>query len=322
VNREQRLLAIVQAQTEIATSRLEPQAAMAVVAERARDVTGAEAAVVELLDGESMVYAHAVGSAAPYVGTRLAAASSLSGLCMRERRVIRCDDASRDERVDGQAALRVGAVSLLCAPLIHGAEPVGVLKVYAGQANCFDAEDEETLTLLSGVMAAHVGHAESHATTVRLSSEDALTGVGNRRAFDDRLSLECARRGRDGGELTLVVIDLDGFKAVNDAHGHPAGDGILRTAAAVLRRWTRSIDGVYRIGGDEFALLLPGASAESAAVLVERVSAHLADAHPLGISACFGIASAASDDPAGLVAAADAELYRVKRARHAGTLTG
>jgi diguanylate cyclase (GGDEF)-like protein len=315
MTREQRLLAIVQAQTEIAASRLDPQAVMAVVADRARDVTGAEAAVVELLEGDSMVYAHAVGTAAPFVGTRLAAAASLSGRCMREGRVIRCDDARGDERVDGDAAARVGAIAMICAPLAHGGAPVGVLKVYSAEPNSFDAEDEETLTLLSGVMAAHLDHAESHATTVRLSSEDALTGVGNRRAFDDRLELECARRARECGHLTLVLADLDGFKAVNDGHGHPAGDGILRTVAAVLRRWTRSIDGVYRIGGDEFALVLPGATAEAAAVLVERITAQLADAHPLGITASFGIAAATGDDPAGLVAAADAELYRVKRTR-------
>jgi len=317
MTREQRLLAIVQAQTEIATARLEPAAVMAVVAERALEVTGAEATVVELLEGEDMVYAHCAGTAAGHIGTRLPSSSSLSGRCIREARVLRCDDAAADDRIDRDAALRVGAVSMVCAPLIHDGETVGVLKVYSGQPHRFTAEDEETLALLSGVMAAHLGHAESHSQVVRLSTEDALTGVGNRRAFDERLALECARRSRDGGELTLVLIDLDGFKPINDAHGHPAGDGVLRTAAAVLRRWTRAIDGVYRIGGDEFALILPGASADAAGVLVDRISAHLVDAHPLGVTASFGIAAAESDEATALVDAADAALYRVKRSRQA-----
>jgi len=315
MTREQRLLAIVQAQTEIATARLEPDAVMAVVAERALEVTGAEAAVVEMLHGDEMVYAHCAGTAAEHTGTRLPSATSLSGRCVSEARVLRCDDASSDPRTDRDAAVRVGAVSIVCAPLFHGGATVGVLKVYAGQPNRFTADDEETLTLLSGVMAAHLGHAESNSQTVRLRTEDALTGIGNRRAFDERLALEAARRSRDGGELTLVLVDLDGLKPINDVHGHPAGDGVLRTAAAVLRRWTRAIDGVYRIGGDEFALILPGASVEAADVLVERIAAHLVDAHPLGIRASFGITAADSDDPAGLLAAAAAALYRVKRAR-------
>jgi diguanylate cyclase (GGDEF)-like protein len=317
MTREQRLLAIVQAQTEIATARLEPAAVMAVVAERALEVTGADAAVVELLEGDDMVYAHCAGAAAGHAGTRLPRATSLSGRCVTEGRALRCDDAATDARIDREAAVRVGAVSMVCAPLVHDGETVGVLKVYAGQPSRFTPEDEETLALLSGVMAAHLDHAESHSRTVRLSTEDALTGIGNRRAFDERLVLESARRSRDGGELTLVLVDLDGFKPINDTHGHPAGDGVLRTAAAVLRRWTRAIDGVYRIGGDEFALILPGATVEAAAVLVDRIAAHLVDAHPLGIRASFGIAAAETDDPAELVRAADQALYQVKRSRRA-----
>jgi diguanylate cyclase (GGDEF)-like protein len=229
--------------------------------------------------------------------------------------VLRCDDAATDPRIDRDAAIRDGAVSMVCAPLIHDGAAVGVLKVYASTPNSFDRDDEETLALLSGVMAAHLDHAESHAQTVHLSTADALTGIGNRRAFDERLALECARRAREGGLLTLVLLDLDGFGPINDTHGHPAGDGVLRTVAAVLERWTRAIDGVHRVGGDEFALILPGASVESAGVLVERISAHLTDAHPLRIRASFGIAAAAGDDPAELFAAADADLHRVKRSR-------
>ena len=314
---EQRLRAIVHAQTEIAAARLEPDVVMAVLAERTREVTGAEGVMVELVDGDGTVCAHAVGTAAPFVGTGFPAASSLSGSCLRERRPMRSDDTTADDRIEGGAAAPFGAASMLCAPLIHAGDPVGVLTVCSAQPRAFGAEDEDALGLLAGIVSAYLGPAEPRAATVRLSSEDPLTGIGNRRAFDDRLELECARRSRDGGDLTLVLLDLDGFAAVNERHGRPVGDGVLRTAAAVLRRWTRSIDGVYRTGGDEFALLLPGAGVEAAAVLVERIRAQFADAHSLGIAASFGIAAASGDDPAGLVAAAAAELAQVKRARRA-----
>ena len=134
--------------------------------------------------------------------------------------------------------------------------------------------------------------------------DDALTGLGNRHAYERRIAHECARRGRDGGLLTLVLVDLDGAQ----------GDGVRRTVAAVLQRWTRSIDGVYRVGEDRFALILPGADGQSGRALTERIAERLVDAHPLAASARFGVAQAGDEDPELLYAAAEAELLRLQRA--------
>jgi diguanylate cyclase (GGDEF)-like protein len=105
----------------------------------------------------------------------------------------------------------------------------------------------------------------------QLARVDSLTGLGNRRAFDEALDSELARSRRSGTSLSLLVADLDGFKEINDRHGHPRGDECLRQAADALRATVRRPDRCFRWGGDEFAILLEGADAESAAALAFRV---------------------------------------------------
>ena len=191
----------------------------------------------------------------------------------------------------------------LDAPLVHDGKPIGTLIVYADQPQAFTAADSETLTLLAGAVAAHLAQASAQPTHQHVW-DDALTGLGNRHAYQRRIAHEWARRGRDDGLLTLVLVDLDGAQ----------GDGVRRTVAAVLQRWTRSIDGVYRIGEDQFALILPGADAQSARALTERIAERLVDAHPLAASVRFGVAQAGDEDPERLYAAAAAELHRLQRA--------
>ena len=105
----------------------------------------------------------------------------------------------------------------------------------------------------------------------RLARVDSLTGLGNRRAFDESLEAELARARRAGTALSLIVADLNGFKEINDRHGHRRGDECLQQAAAALRATIRSPDRCFRWGGDEFTILLAGADAKAAAALAIRV---------------------------------------------------
>ncbi|HVM02455.1 MAG TPA: GGDEF domain-containing protein [Acidimicrobiales bacterium] len=139
---------------------------------------------------------------------------------------------------------------------------------------------------------------------------DPLTGIRNRRAFQVDLEREAARARRHRRPLTLAVVDLDGLKAVNDARGHAAGDDALRSMSRALRATARREDGTYRIGGDEFALLLVDAVVADEAVLVDRLRA--AGAPPCSV----GIAALVDDVESDLLAQADARLYELrKRAR-------
>ena len=180
---------------------------------------------------------------------------------------------------------------------------------------------------VTAVAAAFVALAREHSDARerayrRLAERDPLTGVGNYRALRERLDYEVVRHGRHGRGLTVVLIDLDGFKSVNDRHGHLAGDDVLRRVAAEITEAVRGEDTVVRQGGDEFAVLAPELGPDDAPALAERIAARiarvgLADA-PVGATvgwACFPTNGIGPDE---LLAHADADLRRRKGSGVAG----
>ncbi|MGN6587095.1 MAG: diguanylate cyclase domain-containing protein [Solirubrobacterales bacterium] len=307
------LRAIIRTQTDIVAGDLDPAGVMQLIAERAQELTRASAGVIELAEGEEMVYTVTSGEATPYLGTRLQRRTSLSGRCVSEGRVLRSDDTRDDERVDAKACRQVNAGSMICVPLAHRDQPVGVLKVYAPEAHHFDDGDVETLEMLSGLIAAHLSHANLYEAELREGRRDALTGLPNRRAFEERLPVELARASRTGQPLALCLLDLDGFKGVNDRLGHPAGDEVLRAVAQILDA-ARVADDCFRIGGDEFAIVMPETTAEEARLGVERIVAEVSAAHLAegAIGASFGVATGVDRDCEALIAAADEELLAAK----------
>ncbi|HET7121680.1 MAG TPA: sensor domain-containing diguanylate cyclase [Solirubrobacterales bacterium] len=308
-----RLRSIIHTQTEIAASDLDTQALMQLIAERAQELTDASAGVIEIPEEGRMVYRVTTGEATPYLGISLDANASLSGLCVREGTVLRSDDTRADSRVDAEACRRVSARSMLCVPLTHGEETVGVLKVYSPSPDHFDDGDVETLELLSELIAARISHANLYELEFHDNRHDALTGLSNRRAFEERLPVELARASRHQLPLALCLLDLDGFKRVNDRLGHQAGDEVLCGVAAVLDG-SRTADDCFRIGGDEFAILMPRTSHEEARVAATRIAAEIRAAAlgEGGIGASFGVASGAALDGGALLAAADRELLAAK----------
>jgi diguanylate cyclase (GGDEF)-like protein len=155
------------------------------------------------------------------------------------------------------------------------------------------------------------------------ATQDSLTGVWNRAAILEILEQELARAARDGTPVGIVLGDLDHFKRVNDTHGHPAGDTVLREATRSLRSQLRSYDALGRYGGEEFLFVLPGCNGPGTVMFAERVRQHLA-AHPIGLDArsipvtiSLG-ATAYEGNPATdsmlLFQAADAALYQAKSA--------
>jgi len=146
---------------------------------------------------------------------------------------------------------------------------------------------------------------------------DPLTGLLNRKALTDRFVELAEQAALTGEPIALVMCDVDRFKEINDAHGHERGDAVLKEAAYVMRRSLRSFELVYRLGGDEFLIVLPGATFKTAGELAEGVRRALQAARPGGIEVTMsiGVASARGSvafDP--LFRAADEALYRAKRA--------
>ncbi len=186
----------------------------------------------------------------------------------------------------------------------------------------FDTEATITASSLAGQAVIALDNARLHRIVERQALVDELTGLANRRQGDEALTAELARVDRLGGPVGLILTDLDDFKAVNDAHGHPTGDVVLRVFADVLRETVREIDVAVRWGGEEFALILPGTEVEGACEVAERVRSALAarsifslDGVPIRITASFGVAASVPGTTADtLVDAADDALYRAKRA--------
>jgi diguanylate cyclase (GGDEF)-like protein len=152
----------------------------------------------------------------------------------------------------------------------------------------------------------------------RLAHVDSLTGVANRRLFDETLPAEIAHAARHGSALSLVLADIDHFKQVNDMHGHAAGDEVIQAVGRTLRDCARGRDLVARYGGEEFAVLLPQTDLAHAMLFAERVRTTLAQAQlPRGVrvTASLGVAQLRPGcDAAELLAASDAALYRAKNA--------
>lgn len=145
------------------------------------------------------------------------------------------------------------------------------------------------------------------------AAHDPLTGLANRRAFDERLRSAAAQSARYGWTFTLVLMDLDGFKHVNDTLGHPAGDELLRRVGQALLRTLRTGDSAARVGGDEFAVLLGNTGLDALDPFVERLRRELpSEPTTVGVSVGAAVAPAESVDPAELVRIADARLYEHK----------
>ncbi|MBI5103674.1 MAG: diguanylate cyclase [Solirubrobacterales bacterium] len=163
-------------------------------------------------------------------------------------------------------------------------------------------------------------HDRLHGELGRVSRADPLTGCLNRRGFEERLGAELSRASRSGRPLALILLDLDGFKEINDSRGHAAGDALLRWTVATIERTLRPADALGRIGGDEFAVVLPDAGRAEAVEIAERLRQVLADQSP----ASLGVASFPTDGTTAeqLHQQADAELYAVKRGRKGGRITG
>jgi diguanylate cyclase (GGDEF)-like protein len=312
---KQRLLAIIATQNQIASSSLELQRVMDLVVEQAKQLVGAAAAVVELIEGDEMVYRAVSGTAVEHAGMRLSAAASMSGLAVATGQTLYCSNAASDDRVDRAACERVGATSMVCVPLLHASAVVGVLKAYDPRINAFAEDDLVALELLSGVIASHMAHANDYQEQEHASIHDALTGLPNRRAFDRRIAAEGARARRYGDTSAICSLDLDGFKQVNDTVGHTAGDAVLRAVAQHFDI-LRGEDEAYRVGGDEFAMVLVGATIDGAELVARRIQAAIAiDPTCRGVTISCGTAELDATDPLGSVEAADAELYAAKALR-------
>ena len=210
----------------------------------------------------------------------------------------------------------------VCMPMMAQGEPIGLLHLrFPDDSPCLNTDDQA----LAAAMAEQIGLAISNLKlrdVLRMQSiRDALTGLFNRRYLDESLALEVERATRSGSPLGIVMLDIDRFKTFNDVHGHDAGDAVLHALGACLQSHVRSGDVACRYGGEEFAMILPGASLEAtrerADALREAVGRLGAvfdgqTAAPITISAGVAVFPEHGETVDALLKAADMALYRAK----------
>jgi diguanylate cyclase (GGDEF)-like protein len=275
--------------------------------EGAAAVTGADAALVRLTarDDEAALVAS--------IGVPSDGAEPVTGPPDGSRPTIVQVSYSYAEPAEGQ--IHRG----LAVPLVAAAGAVGTLCVYTKDPDRrFDASEGKRLAELAGGASTAIENARQFREARQLADLDALTGLHNRRYFHETLGRECARAHRYSRRLGLIVFDIDDFKDVNDRVGHLAGDGALAEMAERVRSVVRSADIPCRVGGDEFAVVMPESGLEQGEQLFQRLQAAIGgrgigQAGRLHISA--GVTELnPEDDSISFFERADAALYRAKDA--------
>lgn len=225
-------------------------------------------------------------------------------------------------QVFGHDHLLVGYNSLLVMPLQkEKGEVSGALTVAMKKAAAFSKTRQEILELIAAQVAVKIDLGQAHEEINRLATIDGLTDLHNHRAFQNGLEVMLDREKRRNGSLSLLLCDIDHFKKINDHHGHPFGDKVLKEVAGILRRAARSVDLAARYGGEEFALVLEGSGEQGGLQMGERIRQEIenlmlpSENGPVQITLSLGLAvyPEHGEDKELLISRADQALYRAKK---------
>ena len=292
------------------------------------ETLGFESCAVSLLerhDGNEVLAVKAgSGLRAAVTGMRFPRGQGLIWKVMETQTPVLVPDLHADSRVIRKDA---GVRSGIYAPLVSRSRTVGVLSAYKADVNAFTEPDLHLLTVVARYIASSVELNHAYDDLKAMATTDGLTGIANRRVFIERLEQEIARSERTTHPLSIVLFDLDGFKAINDTYGHCAGDAFLIHVGRALSHGLRKVDVAARYGGDEFVLLLPETGEPDAHAGISRlhgVTIPVAQRTDVSVDLQFSWGSAtwpadgaSADD---LLRVADVRLYRMKEAH--GRLPG
>jgi diguanylate cyclase (GGDEF)-like protein len=287
------------------------------VRESTAAVGGYDAVIVWLMDDATKRLVNADGAAADPPDEALRGAGpGLAGRAAKSGRIAFEGPSGQVRFTDSNGGLVRG----IAIPLIVGARVVGALEARHDEPELPTIEAIEILEMLATHAATAIESARLHEVIEQRSQMDALTHLSNRRRLEEDLDDECKRCARYGRPMAFVMLDVDHFKAFNDAHGHPRADVILQEVAEVISGCVRSTDTAYRYGGEEFCILLRETTAVDGMILAERVRQRIQARFESGatptVTASFGVAefSAATPVPRSLIEAADAAMYESKHA--------
>jgi diguanylate cyclase (GGDEF)-like protein len=321
-----RRLAILTDVVKTANSILEPRKVIELVVEKIRQLIPSEAWSLLMVDEEKqeLVFEAALGAKGRDVTSfRLKMGEGVAGWVAQTGKPAIVNDAARDPRFTARVDTRTQfeTRSILCAPLVSRGRTIGVLEIINKRGGRFTRHDLSLLLTLVEPCAIAIENAILFQRTEQLTITDDLTRLFNSRYLNLYLGREIKRCKRHGIPLSVIFLDLDGFKGINDQYGHLAGSGTLTEVGTILAQGVRESDILARYGGDEFVVVLPETPASGALVIAERLRRAIEEhrfLEPQGIaariSASFGISTYPDHalSPEGLIQKADQAMYRVK----------
>jgi diguanylate cyclase (GGDEF)-like protein len=309
-----------------ANSILEPRKIIELIMAKVQELIPSEAWSILMLDEEKqeLTFELALGEKGKDVAVfRVKVGEGIAGWVAQTGEPTIVNDTSKDPRFARRfdASTQFQTKSVLCAPLISRGRTIGVVQVINKQGGKFTQADLELLLTLVEPCAIAIENAILFQRTEQLTITDDLTRLFNSRYLNLYISREIKRCKRHGIPLSVIFLDLDGFKGVNDAYGHLAGSRTLTEVGGILVEAVRESDILARYGGDEFVVVLPETPPSGALVIAERIRKAI-ESHSFlkdqgleaRISASFGIASYPDHalTPEGLIQKADQAMYRVK----------
>jgi diguanylate cyclase (GGDEF)-like protein/putative nucleotidyltransferase with HDIG domain len=286
------------------------------ICRQVRNAFGYDLARIEMLDPgrEELVVEAEAGYGPELMGRRVRMGEGLAGVAADSGEPVLANSVVEEPRY---IALDPGICSALSLPLKYREELMGVLSLESRQAYAFSQQDVLTLRTLADQLAIALHNARAYQVALEQAITDGLTGLKTHRYFMESLDREWRRSTRSGHMFSLIMLDLDRFKRVNDRHGHLEGDKVLRAVANLVNDRVRQSNVVARYGGDEFAIMLPEARTDQAEILAERLRATIESDRYLaahGVTASFGIATFPVHGPTQeeILRVADSGMYLAK----------
>ncbi len=321
-----RRLSVLSDISQAANSVLDPRKVMEIVMNRAQGLIRAEAWALMLVDEKEhtlsfeLVRGELVEAVENY---RVKIGQGVAGWVVQYKRPLVIDDVRRDRRFDPRLDTLTGlrTRSVLCAPLISRGRIIGAVELINKRGGSFTREDLEMVTTLVEPGAIAIENAILYQKSAELTVTDDLTKLFNSRYLNALLRREIKRSRRYGVPVSLIFLDLDGFKRVNDSHGHLAGSRALFEVGQAIEETVREIDVVSRYGGDEFTVILPQTGAAGAMIIAERVRANLESrafltglGQEVRLTASFGVSTFPDHGQTReeLIQRADQAMYLVK----------
>jgi diguanylate cyclase (GGDEF)-like protein len=326
LKRTTKRLAILTDIVKTANSILEPRKVIELIMAKIQQLIPSEAWSMLMVDEEKqeLAFELALGAKGKDVASyRVKMGEGVAGWVAQTGKPAIVNDAARDPRFTSKFDSKTQFVtrSILCAPLISRGRTIGVVEIINRVGGRFTQTDLDILLTLVEPCAIAIENAMLFQRTEQLTITDDLTKLFNSRYLNLYIGREIKRCKRHGIPLSVIFLDLDGFKGINDQYGHLAGSGTLAEVGAILAEVVRESDILARYGGDEFVVVLPETPPGGALVIAERLRKAIEEHAFLGsqglearISASFGIASYPDHalTPEGLIQKADQAMYRVK----------